>query len=87
MIVPTLSARIEQRHDFSGEGVLPVNMIQFGAVADRARESQVVQRRRPASADRMNVIQFKAADLKLTGQQAVFAPFAGSLNDGAAKRF
>lgn len=85
MIVPFLSARIEQRHDFSGEGVLSINVIQFGAVADRTREGQVVLRRRPASADWLNVIQFKAADLKLTGQQTVFASFTGSLNDGAAK--
>lgn len=85
MIVPTLSARIEQRHGFAGEGVSSVNVIQFGAVADRTREGQVVQCCWTASAERMNVIQFKAADLKSTGQQAVFAPFAGSLNDGTAK--
>ena len=84
MVVPILRTRMEQRHSFAGGGVSAVNVIQFGAVTNRAGEGQVVQRGRPVSAERLDVIQFKATDLKPTGQQTVFAPFAGSLNDGAA---
>lgn len=85
MVVPILRARMEQRHNFAGDAVSSIDVVQLGAITNRTSVGQVFQRCRPASAERLNVVQFKSADLKPTGQQAVFAPFASSLNDGVAK--
>jgi len=84
VIVPLLSPRIVQRHNFCGRRVCPVNVIQFGTIANWTCVGQVLQCRRPAPAERVNVIQLKPANLKSAGQQAILAPFASSLNDSPA---
>ena len=85
MIVPVLRAWIEQRHGFTADRIQANNVVQLGTVADRTSKGQVVRRCWAASADGMNVVEFKATDLKPAGQQTVFAPFTGSLNDGVAQ--
>jgi hypothetical protein len=68
VVVPALSAWIEQRNDFAGNEVQPVEMIEFVTVTDRTCEGHVIQLRSAATADRMNVVQLKTTDLKPTGQ-------------------
>ena len=84
MIVPTLSARIEQRHDFSVEGVLPVNVIQFAAVAVDTGEREVVFGVGAAMFFRNDVfeLQWNQWGLVLV-QLAILAPLAGSFPDVA----
>ena len=84
MIVPILSARIEERHDLIAQRIDRSQVRAFVAIADRAGKRQVIFHGSPAVLARYHMVYRMCFRSVILMDQAVFATIVRAVNNHAS---